>query len=175
MRKFTEGLLDTELIINALDITPGQTIIDAGCGTGYMTKIFSQTVSTLGKVYAIDRDSYFIEMLAGEVKGTNILTIHGDITNLDQLKDRSADVVYVSIVIHALPKPKLIVFWKEAKRLLKVNALLAIVEIEKKETPFGPAMENRYSPEDLIQRIPMVPLRTLMVGKYFYMQVFQNN
>ena len=82
MRKFTEGLLDTELIINALDIKPGQTIIDAGCGTGYMAKIFSQTVSTLGKVYAIDRDRYFIQMLAGETKGTNILTILGDITNL---------------------------------------------------------------------------------------------
>ncbi|WP_394708059.1 hypothetical protein [uncultured Desulfosarcina sp.] len=49
MRKFTEGLLDIDLIINALEIKPGQTIIDAGCGNGYMTKIFSQTVSTTGR------------------------------------------------------------------------------------------------------------------------------
>ena len=174
MRKFTEGLLDTELIINALDIKPGQTIIDAGCGTGYMTKIFSQTVSTLGKVYAIDRDSYFIEMLAGETKGTNILTILGDITKIGKLSDHSADLIYVSTVIHALSKKNFVAFLKETKRLLKPNALLAIVEIEKKETPFGPAMENRYSPEELIQRVPMVPLKTLMVGEHFYMQVFQN-
>ena len=29
--KFSEGLLDKELILNALDIQPGQKIIDAGC------------------------------------------------------------------------------------------------------------------------------------------------
>jgi len=174
MRKFTEGLLDTELIINSLDIKPGQTIIDAGCGTGFMSKIFSQTVSTLGKVYAVDRDSYFIELLSKETKGTNIQTILGDITKIDKLADHSVDIVYVSTVIHALPKQKFMAFLKEAKRLLKSNALLAIVEIEKKETPFGPAMENRYSPEELIQQVPMVSLETLMVGDHFYMQVFRN-
>jgi ubiquinone/menaquinone biosynthesis C-methylase UbiE len=174
MQKFTEGLLDTELIINALEIKPGQTIIDAGCGNGYMTKIFSQTVSTSGKVYAIDRDKYFIEKLSDETKGTNVASIEGDITNLDQLTDHSADLIYVSTVIHALPKQKLMVFLKEVKRVLTPNALLAIVEIEKKETPFGPPMENRYSPEELIQAVPIVPLKTIMVGEYFYMQVFQN-
>jgi ubiquinone/menaquinone biosynthesis C-methylase UbiE len=174
MRKFTEGLLDTERIINSLDVKPGMTIIDAGCGTGYMTRIFSQTVSTSGNVYAIDRDSCFIEKLSGETRDTNIQTIHGDITRIDRLTDNSADLIYVSAVIHALPKEKLVAFWQEAKRLLKVNALLAIVEIVKKETPFGPAMENRYSPEELTQTVPMVALKTIMVGEYFYLQVFLN-
>lgn len=174
MRKFSEGLLNTELIINALDIKPGMTIIDAGCGTGYMTKIFSQTVSTSGKVYAIDQDKYFIEKLSDETKGTNVASIEGDISKLDQLTNHSADLIYVSTVIHALPKQKLMPFLKEAKRVLKPNALLAIVEIEKKETPFGPVMENRYSPEELMQRVPMVPVKTVMAGEYFYMQVFMN-
>ncbi len=95
-------------------------------------------------------------------------------TKLDQLTEHSADLIYVSTVIHALPKQKLIPFLKEAKRVLKPNALLAIVEIEKKETPFGPAMENRYSPEELMQKVPMVPVKTVMVGEHFYMQVFMN-
>ena len=174
MGKFTEDLVDTELIISALDIKSGQVIIDAGCGTGYMTKIFSQAVSASGKVYAIDRDSYFIEKLSDETKGTNIETILGDITKLDQLTGHFADIVYVSTVIHALPKQKLMTFVNEVKRLLKSNALFAIVEIEKKETPFGPALENRYSPEELIQKIPMVPVKTIMVGEHFYMQVFSS-
>lgn len=174
MPKFTEGLLDTELILNELNVKPGQTIIDAGCGTGYMTKIFSQTVSTSGKVYAIDRDKYFIDKLSDETKGTNVESIEGDITKLVQVMEHSADLIYVSTVIHALPKKKLMPFLKEAKRALKPNALLAIVEIEKKETPFGPAMENRYSPEELIQKVPMVPVKTAMVGEHFYMQFFIN-
>ncbi|VTR67264.1 Methyltransferase type 11 [Desulfosarcina cetonica] len=174
MRKFTEGLVDPQLIVSSLNIKQGQTIIDAGCGTGYMAKIFSQAVSASGKVYAVDRDSYFIGKLADEIKGTNIEVIRGDITKLDQLPDHSADHLYVSTVIHSLPRNTLADFIQEAKRLLKFDAQLTIVEIEKKETPFGPAMENRYSPEDLIQRVSMVPMKTVKVGEYFYMQVFQN-
>ena len=174
MRKFTEGLIDAQLIVNTLAIEPGQTIIDAGCGTGYMSKIFSKAVSSSGKVYAIDRDRYFICQLADEVRGTNVDAIEGDITDLYQLSDHSADLIYASTVIHSIPKQKVMDFVREAKRLLKPNALLAIVEIEKKETPFGPAMENRYSPEELLQSIPMVPVATVMAGEHFYMQVFMN-
>ena len=174
MRKFTEGLIGTQLIVNTLAIKPRQTIIDAGCGTGYMSKIFSQEVSPSGKVYAIDRDSYFISQLADEVRGTNVEAIEGDITDLYQLPEHSADLLYASTVIHSIPKHKVVDFVEEAKRILKRKALLGIVEIEKKETPFGPAMENRYSPDELIERIPIIPVTTVMVGQHFYMQVFMN-
>ena len=40
-------------------------------------------------------------------------------------------------------------FIQEAKRLLKPNAILAIVEIVKKETPFGSPFNIRYSPQEL--------------------------
>ena len=75
MRKFTEGLIDTKRIVETLDIQPGQTIVDAGCGTGYMAKIFSRAVTASGKVCAVDRDSYFIEKLSEETTGTPIEAI----------------------------------------------------------------------------------------------------
>jgi hypothetical protein len=65
-------------------------------------------------------------------------------------------------------------FIQETKRLLKPNALLAIVEIEKKETPFGPPLKMRYSPEELKKIIPMTPGNTIQVGEHFYMQLFNN-
>jgi uncharacterized GH25 family protein len=60
------------------------------------------------------------------------------------------------------------------KRLLKPNAYLAIVEVEKKETPFGPPLNSRYSPEDLKKIVPLVPVNTVQVGEHFYMQIFQD-
>ena len=174
MRKFTEGLIDTERMIEILDIQPGQTIIDAGCGTGYMTKIFSQAVTASGKVYAVDRDSYFIEKLSEETKGTPIEAIRSDIAQLEGLADRCADLIYAATVVHALSGSQLTAFIKEARRLLKPGARLAIVEIEKKETPFGPAMENRISPGELMEKVPMVPSKTVKAGEHFYMQVFLN-
>jgi len=175
MRKFTEGLIVTERIVKFLEIQPGQTIIDAGCGTGYMARIFSRAVTASGRVYAVDRDSYFIEKLSEETRGTNIEAIQSDIAQIDGLADRSVDLIYVSTVIHALSRPQLTAFLKEARRLLKPDARLAIVEIEKKETPFGPPMEYRSSPEELVQKVPMVPLKTVMAGEHFYMQVFLNS
>jgi hypothetical protein len=62
---------------------------------------------------------------------------------------------------------------QEVKRLLKLNAYLAIVEIEKKETPFGPPLNSRYSPEDLKNIVPFVPVNTVQVGEHFYMQIFK--
>jgi len=173
-RKFTEGLLNSKLILKALNIGAGQTILDAGCGNGYMSKLFSKKVAQSGKVYALDSNAYFIEVLKTEVKGTNIEAIEGDITKPTQLKGSSVDLIYLSTVFHVFSQQQMQGFFQETKRLLKINAFLAIVEIEKKETPFGPPLNLRYSPEELKQIVPLAPANTVQVGEHFYMQIFQN-
>ena len=54
--KSSESLLDKRLILSALNIQPGQRVLDAGCGNGYMTKEFIKIVGDKGKVFAIDPD-----------------------------------------------------------------------------------------------------------------------
>jgi ubiquinone/menaquinone biosynthesis C-methylase UbiE len=130
--RFTEGLLDSKLVLKALNIRTGQTILDAGCGNGYMAKLFSKEVSQSGKVYALDLNPYFIEILKNEVEGTNIETIEGDITKPTQLKASSIDIIYLSTVFHIFSQRQRQGFLQEVKRLLKLKAFLTIVEIEKK-------------------------------------------
>jgi tRNA A58 N-methylase Trm61 len=91
--KFTEGLLDNELILKALNIKPGQTILDAGCGNGYMSKLFFNVVTLSGRVYALDPDKYLIKSLKNETQGTNIETIEGDITRPTHLSESSVDLI----------------------------------------------------------------------------------
>ena len=171
--KFTEGLVNTQIVLKSLNVQPGQTILDAGCGSGYMSKVFSDAVFESGKVYALDPDHYFIEILKHEVQGTNIEAMIGDITVQTELKPSSLDILYLSTVIHGFSKEQMQGFFREANRLLKPDALLAIVEIEKKKTPFGPPLKLRYSPEDLKNTIPMIPGDTVGVGEHFYMQIFK--
>ena len=173
--KFTEGLLDNKRILKALNIKTGHTILDAGCGNGYMSKVFSNEVTRSGKVYALDPDKYFIKTLKDETRGTNIKTIEGDIARPTQLVESSVDLIYISTVIHAFSQQQMRGFLNEVKRLLKPDGLLAIVEIDKRETPFGPPLELRYSPEELKEIVPLVSVNTAQVGEYFYMQTFQNN
>jgi ubiquinone/menaquinone biosynthesis C-methylase UbiE len=173
--KFSEGLLDNELILNALNIQQGQTVLDAGCGNGYMTKAFSSRVALSGKVYALDHDEHFIGILRQETQGTNVEAMECDITRSIPIDQGSVDLIYISTVIHGFSKPQLRGFLGEAQRLLKPNGLLAIVEIEKKETSFGPPLNIRFSPEELKEVVPMAPLSTIQVGKNFYMQLFRNS
>ena len=171
--KFTEGLLNKEVILKALNIRAGQTVLDAGCGNGYMAKLFSNEVSQEGKVYALDPDSHFIDVLKNETQGTNIKAIVADITRPTEIAPASVDLIYISAVIHGFSKKQMQAFLKEADRLLKTAGILAIVEIEKKEMPFGPPLKIRFSPEELKEIVPMNPLDTVKVSEHFYLQMFQ--
>jgi predicted methyltransferase len=60
-------LLNEAIIVKNLNICPGQVILDAGCGNGYMTKKFSPLVGKTGRIYAIDTDAQAIAKLKKEV------------------------------------------------------------------------------------------------------------
>lgn len=171
--KSSESLLDKEVLLRELDIFPGQTILDAGCGNGYMSKEFSRLLEGSGKVYALDPDDNAIEVLAGETKDSNITPISGDITKTTALQSSSIDLIYLSTVLHGFSKSQVGGFQEEVKRLLKPNGILAIVEIKKGPTPFGPPLHIRFSPQELKEIITLAPKKTVEVGQFFYMQIFE--
>lgn len=172
--KSSESLLDKDVILEELKIQPAQTILDAGCGNGYMSKEFAKLLNSTGKVYAVDTDEESIDMLKEETKGTNIEPTVADITKTTPIKDSSIDLMYMSTVFHGFTKAQIPSFQKEVKRLLKPNAVLAIVEIKKDDTSFGPPLEIRCSPEELKKVITLHPKTTVDIGQYFYMQLFEN-
>ena len=175
MGKFSEGLLNDEKILENLNICAGQTILDAGCGNGYMAKKFSELVGKTGKIYALDPDKQSIAKLKKEVEMTNIEAFVGDITKPTRLKTASIDLVYLSTVFHIFSESQIEEFVKEMKRILKQNARLAIVNIKKEDTSFGPPVEMRSSPEELKRKIPLIPKILVEVSEFFYMQVFDNS
>jgi ubiquinone/menaquinone biosynthesis C-methylase UbiE len=168
----SESLLDRNAILANLMIMPGQTVLDAGCGNGYMAKEFAKLTGKTGKVYALDLSTRSIGILKVETEGTIIEPFVGDITQKTKLTPSSIDLIYVSTVIHGFSEPQMEGFLREAKRLLKPNGRLAIVEIKKQETPFGPPLDVRYSPEELKRAISLNPTRLIDVGQFFYMQIF---
>ena len=109
----------------------------------------------------------------GEIRGARILALEGDITKPLPLPAASLDIVYVSTVLHTFSRLGLEGFLREAERLLKPGGRMAIVEIEKIETPFGPPLSSRYSPEELKALVPMMPEKTVTVGAHFYLQTFR--
>lgn len=175
MGKFSEGLLNDDVLLENLGICPGWTILDAGCGNGYMAKKFSEQVGPAGTVYALDPDERSIAGLKKEMAKTNIKAFVGDITTPTVLKRSSIDLIYLSTVFHIFSGSQIKEFAKEVKRILKPAGRLAVVNINKEDTPFGPPVEMRSSPEELRQKLPLIPIRLVEVGAHFYMQVFEKD
>ena len=166
--------MDKTIIMKELGIRPGQIMLDAGCGNGYMSKLFSEAVGSTGKVYALDPDEEAIAALRNETIGTNVEALVGDISTTTDLEELSIDFIYVSTVLHGFSPEQVRGFRDEVKRLLKPGGKLAIIEIEKRPTSFGPPLDIRFSPEELQQALPLASLGTVQIGEYFYMQVFKN-
>jgi ubiquinone/menaquinone biosynthesis C-methylase UbiE len=171
--KSSEHHLNKEIILKELHIFPGEIILDAGCGNGYMSKEFSRILNKTGQVYALDPDAKAIEVLKKETKDTNITPILGDITKTTEIEEASVDLIYLSTVLHGFSPSQIDGFQKEVKRLLKPKGILAIVEIKKEPTPFGPPLDIRFSPPELREVINLAPQKLLEAGQYFYLQLFE--
>lgn len=172
--KSSENFIDKNRIINFLNISNGTTIVDAGCGNGYMSLIFEELVGDSGKVYAIDPDKNAIENLQSNISSEILILMEGDITKKNNLEASSIDLVYISNVIHGFSELEMAGFENEIKRLLKPHGILAIVEFKKEESKFGPPLNIKLSPEELKKKINMAAWKTLDIGNYSYMQLFEN-
>ncbi len=93
-RKLDNGLPSLwALLFEALDVQPGENIVQIGCGTGYYTAILAQLVGESGQITAIDSDPGFAEqaqLLLGDYE--NVEVVHGDGC---QLPIESVDAVIV--------------------------------------------------------------------------------
>ena len=95
MRHFSQGLLNDDRILACLNIKPGQTILDAGCGNGYMARKFSILVGNTGKIYALDSNKISFPTLIKNFLNTNVEVLNGDITQPTQIQAATLDLVYL--------------------------------------------------------------------------------
>jgi ubiquinone/menaquinone biosynthesis C-methylase UbiE len=171
-KRFTEGMLDTREIMRKLEVRPGQTIVDAGCGNGYMSMLFSEAVGPEGLVYALDVNAQFIKEIREEITADTIRPMVADISQSTPLPDGCANVVYTATVLHSVGRERIQGVADEVRRLLTPGGLFGVVEIAKHATQFGPPQAQRYAPEELRAALPFTPVSLTYVAEHFYLQVF---
>ena len=172
-RRFSDGMLDNDLILRELGLDPGRTVVDAGCGNGYMSMLFAEQVGPSGRVYALDLNIDVFRVTFPEPLPANVSVMECDMTEHIPLADGCVDLVFISTVVHSIPRDRVPGLAGEFGRVIRPGGTLAVVEMAKRETKFGPPVWQRYSPEELQAAFPFRPVKTVDVAEHFYMQLFR--
>jgi SAM-dependent methyltransferase len=125
----------TSQMLECIDIKPGETIADVGCGSGYFTYKFANLTGSSGKVYAteINKDALsYVETLRGRY-GLNIVPVVSKLNDA-KLPDGQFDKIFMCSMYHAVYVAS-IEFVKDGfvgsiKKALKDDGKLIVVDNE---------------------------------------------
>jgi ubiquinone/menaquinone biosynthesis C-methylase UbiE len=84
-------------MIDMLNLEKGSTVLDLGCGTGYLTKVISERVGPEGKVVAVDPDGERLKIARENHSASNIEYIQADDKTFPP---GQYDIIFCNTVIH---------------------------------------------------------------------------
>ena len=117
------------LLLNYLDIRPGQAVVDVGCGTGFIARLVARGLKRKGHVIGVDRNRRLLGVARKIAKDEGV---NGQVSFRDgraealPFKDSFADRVVCQAVLWMMrdPKPAL----KEMIRVCKRGGMVGVVE-----------------------------------------------
>ena len=158
-------------ILKKLGLQEGDIIADIGCGIGYFSIPAADIVGLKGIVYAMDVELEMVEETerwAAENGMTNIRPIVTDEYDM-KVGDSTVSFAFACLVLHEVEDR--IRFIREAKRILKDNGRIVIVEWIKKESDWGPSTDHRLESGYMIQVLQDCGFKnvsTTDINEYFY-------
>jgi len=114
-------------VLKILGDVKGKKVLDVGAGTGRLAVKLSEAGAI---VTALDLSEKMLEIL--KRKSRKIEIVFGDAENLD-FEDDSFDIVVGAFLIVHLKNPS--IFFEEVYRVLKLNGIFLVTNINQKEPP----------------------------------------
>jgi len=124
--KYLNSFEDGQVLKILGDVT-GKKVLDVGAGTGRLAVKLSEAGAI---VTALDLSEKMLEIL--KRKNRKIEIVFGDAENLD-FEDDSFDIVVGAFLIVHLKNPS--IFFEEVYRVLKLNGIFLVTNINQKEPP----------------------------------------
>ncbi|WP_407377357.1 class I SAM-dependent methyltransferase [Methanobrevibacter sp.] len=146
--------LDSDEILNELNLKGNEVFMDAGCGDGHNAIKLLEDYNHKGIVYAVDVYDASIEDMETYKKENNVenlINIEADITEgIPGVEDGSVDVVLLVNVFHGFKASrKLDEAVEELKRIISSEGKIAIMDYKAWDVPKGPPTPVRSSPQEL--------------------------
>ena len=148
---------DPGMVFDQLALQPGMHFLDLGCGRGDYSLEAARRVSPRGLVTALDVSGFSVRDLTEATSNLgikNLKAMTADITRCFPIKDSSADVCFLSTVLH-IPQISRYLgdVLKEVARVLKPEGRFIVLECKKEEWDFGPPVEMKWSPKEVYNAI----------------------
>ncbi len=142
------GMLDPQMLLPAIGLQPGETLLDAGAGEGNQALPAARIA---GRVYAVDVQPERVATLearAQEQGLTNVQAIAADLAGPIPLPAASIDRGLMTNVLHELTENGVAEgALREMARLLRPGGVLAIVD-------FRPELDSRPGPPQAVRVAP---------------------
>jgi predicted methyltransferase len=150
------GFMDPQKIVGYFGIGEGMKVADFGSGAGYFTILLGKMVGESGTVTAIDILDSALETLRAKAKAEGLKNVETIRSNLEVpggsgLASDSQDMVLLANILFQNEDKTLII--AEAKRVLKPNGTLIVIDWRKGTGGFGPPDDLRVGHEELRQII----------------------
>lgn len=173
------SLLNTDQLFYQLNLKEGMRVGDLGCGGhGHFPIRAARLVGNGGVVYAVDILKSVLAEISKKARLEGISNIKPIWTNLElvgaaAIPPASLDTALLINVLFQT-KDRASIF-REAKRLLKPDGTLLVVDWKLTATPFGPKPWQRIAPETIQAFAAAAGLRlreTFDAGRYHYGMIF---
>jgi ubiquinone/menaquinone biosynthesis C-methylase UbiE len=124
-----------EDLINHIQFSPKEKILDMCCGTGGVTFVIDRKAGKESEIIGIDLSSGQIEKAKKKNKSENIQFLEGDVSKTG-FDDNEFSKVFISHALHEMTKDIRQQVLTEAKRILRDKGQVIILELDNPESIF---------------------------------------
>lgn len=116
-----------------LNVTPGQTVLEIGCGTGWGLIRLAEAAGTTGRVYGVDLSAGMCRVAHSRVHESGRVTasvIRGDAQRLP-LASGGFNAIFMSFTLELFSSQSAAVVLAECRRVLAPQGRLAVVALDR--------------------------------------------
>jgi precorrin-6B methylase 2 len=149
------------LVIDALEIKPGQTVVDLGAGSGYYSFRIAPLVGEKGKVLAVDIEPAMLKVIDDRAKRSgvrNVVTVRSTAQD-PNLPPQSVDLLFMVDVYHELAYPFEVM--TKVREALKPGGRVALVEFREEDPAVMIKPVHKMSEHQTIKEMEAVGFRHL--------------